>query len=86
MKLFKRRTYSLPRRGVLQDESGQGMTEYILILGLIAIASVGAIWAFGTHIERAWEYAITAFSNPDEDTDMATGEEATEQRWENTSD
>jgi pilus assembly protein Flp/PilA len=33
------------------DESGQGMTEYILIIALIAVVCVVAIKAFGAQIK-----------------------------------
>jgi Flp pilus assembly pilin Flp len=32
------------------DESGQGMTEYILIVALIAVAAIVIVKAFGTQI------------------------------------
>lgn len=32
---------------ILRDENGQGMVEYGLILGLIAIVAIGAIVALG---------------------------------------
>ncbi len=32
---------------ILRDENGQGMVEYGLILGLIAIVAIGAIIALG---------------------------------------
>lgn len=32
------------------DESGQGMTEYILIVALIAVAAIFAVKAFGGKI------------------------------------
>jgi pilus assembly protein Flp/PilA len=31
----------------VKDEQGQGMTEYGLILGVIAIGAIGAFMAFG---------------------------------------
>ncbi len=34
----------------LNDESGQGMTEYILIVALIAVAAIVVVKAFGTQI------------------------------------
>ena len=32
------------------DESGQGLVEYALILGLIAIVTVGALTLIGTNV------------------------------------
>ena len=34
----------------MNDESGQGMTEYILIVALIAVAAIAAVKLFGTQI------------------------------------
>jgi len=34
----------------LNDESGQGMTEYILIVALIAVAAIVAVKMFGAQI------------------------------------
>ena len=39
------------------EESGQGMTEYALIIGLIALAAVIAITAFGDALS-AWFNAL----------------------------
>lgn len=40
------------KRGRFGDERGQGMTEYILIVVLVAVASI-ALWkAFGTRIKE----------------------------------
>ena len=36
---------------ILRDENGQGMVEYGLILGLIAIVAIGAIIALGGGLE-----------------------------------
>lgn len=38
-------------RKLWSDESGQGMTEYILIIALIAVVCVVAIKAFGAQIK-----------------------------------
>ena len=38
-------------RKLWSDESGQGMTEYILIIALIAVVCVVAIKAFGVQIK-----------------------------------
>jgi pilus assembly protein Flp/PilA len=37
-------------KGFWNDESGQGMTEYILIVALIAVAAIVAVKMFGTQI------------------------------------
>jgi Flp pilus assembly pilin Flp len=35
-------------------QSGQGMTEYIIIVGLIAIFLIAAVKAFGTTLNSVW--------------------------------
>jgi pilus assembly protein Flp/PilA len=37
-------------KSLVKDEQGQGMTEYGLVLGLIAVAVVGALIALRGHI------------------------------------
>lgn len=37
-----------------KDEKGQDLVEYVLILGLIAIAAVAGITAAGGGIQAAW--------------------------------
>lgn len=34
----------------LSRESGQGMTEYIIIVGLVAIAAIGVVTVFGDNV------------------------------------
>ena len=36
-------------------QSGQGMTEYIIIVGLIAIFLIAAVKAFGTTLDSVWQ-------------------------------
>ena len=42
---------------VLKDESGQGMVEYGLILGLVAIAAVAALLLLGPKISTLFSTA-----------------------------
>jgi pilus assembly protein Flp/PilA len=34
----------------LRRDSGQGMTEYIIIVGLVAIAAIGVVTVFGNEV------------------------------------
>jgi Flp pilus assembly pilin Flp len=45
-------------RKLWQDESGQATVEYALVIGLAAIAVVGAVVAFRTQLQALWT-AIT---------------------------
>lgn len=44
-------------KGLWKDEQGQGMTEYGLVLGLIAVAVVGALIALREHIVNLFNNA-----------------------------
>jgi pilus assembly protein Flp/PilA len=47
-------------RTILADEDGQGMVEYGLILGLIAIAAIGALIILGPKIKKIFDSANDA--------------------------
>ena len=42
---------------LMEEESGQGMVEYALILGLISIIAIAAITAVGGKVNTIWEKA-----------------------------
>ncbi len=44
-------------KGLLKDEQGQGMTEYGLVLGLIAVAVVATLVALRGHIIKLFDNA-----------------------------
>lgn len=44
-------------KSLLKDEQGQGMTEYGLVLGLIAVAVVAALIAMREHIIALFDNA-----------------------------
>lgn len=44
-------------KGLLKEEQGQGMTEYGLVLGLIAVAVVAALIAMREHIIALFDNA-----------------------------
>lgn len=46
-----------------QDEEGQDLVEYALLLGLIAISSVAAIVLAGGQINALWTAVTTALTN-----------------------
>jgi Flp pilus assembly pilin Flp len=46
----------------LQSDSGQGMTEYIIIVALIAIAAIGVVTVFGTNIRQIFGASTQALS------------------------
>lgn len=47
----------------IQNSKGQGMTEYILIIALIAIAVIGAIKFFGKKTQEGFNTAGNAVNN-----------------------
>ena len=46
----------------LQEEAGQGMTEYIIIVALIAIAAIGVVTLFGEQIRDLFGQSAAALS------------------------
>ncbi|MCX5781626.1 MAG: Flp family type IVb pilin [Elusimicrobia bacterium] len=46
-------------KNFLKDERGQGMTEYILIVALIAIAAIVVVRLFGSQIMRLFTESTT---------------------------
>ena len=41
-------------RNLIIDETGQGLVEYALIVGLIALVAVAAITLSGTSLDTIW--------------------------------
>lgn len=50
-------------KNFMNEEEGQGMAEYALVLGIIAIGVVGLLVAFGDVIVLQFEKVIAAFTN-----------------------
>ena len=46
----------------LRNQAGQGMTEYIIIVALIAIAAIGVVTIFGDNIRDLFAGATNALS------------------------
>ena len=57
-------TSKTPRKP-LRKTRGQGMTEYIIIVALIAIAAVGVITLFGDNIRRLFGMSADALAGDD---------------------
>jgi pilus assembly protein Flp/PilA len=49
-------------RNAIRDESGQGMTEYIIIVALIAIAAIGVITVFGDNVRNLFGASADALA------------------------
>ncbi len=49
-------------RSAIRDESGQGMTEYIIIVALIAIAAIGVVTLFGNNIRALFGASADALA------------------------
>ncbi|HZH16678.1 MAG TPA: hypothetical protein VE057_20155 [Archangium sp.] len=61
----------------LGKRRGQGMTEYIIIVALIAIAAIGVITLFGNNIRKLFGASAEALSGVENVSN--TGEKATRQ-------
>ena len=50
-------------KALLTEEQGQGMTEYGLVLGIIAVAVVGALALLRDQITEMFNSVVTAVTN-----------------------
>ena len=50
-------------RKMMKKQDGQGMTEYIIIVALIAIAAIGVVTIFGDNIRRIFGASVNALAN-----------------------
>lgn len=46
-----------------EEESGQGMVEYALILGLVSVVAIAAIVGVGTAVKTRWNSANQALQS-----------------------
>lgn len=46
----------------LNRQSGQGMTEYIVIVALIAVAAIGVVTAFGDNVREVFATSTDALA------------------------
>ncbi|WP_199617149.1 Flp family type IVb pilin [Paenibacillus alkalitolerans] len=53
-------------KDLVRDEQGQGLTEYGLVLGVIAIAVIGVIALLRDEIVNLYEEAVTDIQNRDD--------------------
>jgi Flp pilus assembly pilin Flp len=58
----------LNKKSLLKKARGQGMTEYIIIVALIAIAAIGVITLFGDNIRALFGMSSNALAG---ETDVA---------------
>jgi len=50
-------------KSLIIEEEGQGMTEYALVLGVIAIGAIALISAFRTQVGLLWDKVTTEVGN-----------------------
>jgi pilus assembly protein Flp/PilA len=50
-------------KGLLNEEAGQGMTEYALVLGVIAVGVVAVLFALKTNIMTLFNKVNTDVAN-----------------------
>ncbi len=56
---------------LFKEENGQGLIEYVLIVGLIALIAVGAIGLAGTSISGIWDTVKNKLGDVKKDVDAA---------------
>ena len=49
----------MKRRGIRKDQRGRGMTEYIIIVALVAVAAIAVVGVFGDVVRNQF-YNMTA--------------------------
>lgn len=49
-------------RKLFRSESGQGMTEYVIVVALIAVAAIGAITVFGDNLRNLFATSADALA------------------------
>lgn len=59
---------------LIKDETGQGLVEYALIVGLIALIAVAAITLSGGSIESIWNKLSGNLDAVDDDIPAATAD------------
>ena len=64
--------FAPPKKTQLKKKRGQGMTEYIIIVALIAIAAIGIITLFGDNIRRLFGMSADALAGDDNITQRNT--------------
>src|SRR5476649_2726902 len=47
---------------LMKSQSGQGMTEYLIIVALIAIAAIGVVTVFGADIRQLFATSTTSLT------------------------
>ena len=57
---------------LIRSEEGQGMTEYIIIVALIAIAAIGVITVFGNNLRNLFTNSANALAGNETATDQGT--------------
>ncbi len=66
-------------RGDRRRQRGQGMTEYIIIVALIAIATIAVVTIFGTNIRALFGASANALQGTSTDTTELGGSEVTDE-------
>jgi len=49
-------------RKLLRDEKGQGLTEYIVIVALVAVAAIGVVTLFGDNVRKIFGASVDALA------------------------
>jgi Flp pilus assembly pilin Flp len=57
---------------LVKDENGQGMTEYIIIVALVAIAAIAVIKIFGKNLRNLFDRSSTSLEGSDKSAGDAT--------------
>ncbi len=69
---------------ILRNRSGQGMTEYIIIVALIAIAAIAAFTYFGNTVRHQTDAMTESLAGDEKDAAKAVGKAGDEATSANT--
>lgn len=57
---------------LMKDEEGQGLVEYALLIGLIALVAIGFLTNSGTSIKNIWNKVASGLNTADNKAQTAT--------------
>ena len=64
------------RKGLEKDRKGQGLTEYIIIVVLVAVAGIGIVNIFGNQLRNQFHTIVKAMSGSETATVQSLAEKA----------
>jgi pilus assembly protein Flp/PilA len=73
-------------RRLTMNDSGQGMTEYVLIVAFVAIGSIAVVSAFGRNVRALFQGATNSLAGQNNEAQTATDDSTISKTLKNFSD